>query len=159
MDIYHFRHFFSGPTSSRSSTWTFQLWSGPTLWPRRFSRTRYWEFPKTSWFWSLLQVFCSDILDAITKDFFARKQHTPDETMHVEDIQVLEAEIKTKAPCPVLSLRWSRPNSNSQASLSADRPGYERTSSSLWKQREEYCAALLQRAWIEYQVKILKDNL
>ena len=38
----------------------------------------------------LSQVFCSDILDAITKDFFARKQHTPDETMHVEDIQVLE---------------------------------------------------------------------
>ena len=40
--------------------------------------------------------------------------------------------------------------------MSADRPGYERTSSSLWKQREEYCDALLQRAWIEYQVKILK---
>ena len=39
---------------------------------------------------SLPQVFCSDILDAITKDFFARKQHTPDETMHVEDIQVLQ---------------------------------------------------------------------
>ena len=39
------------------------------------------------------QVFCSDILDAITKDFFARKQHTPDETMHVEDIQVLPKEI------------------------------------------------------------------
>ena len=52
----------------------------------------------------MLQVFCSDILDAITKDFFARKQHTPDETMHVEDIQVLETKIKTKAPCPVLSL-------------------------------------------------------
>ena len=28
-----------------------------------------------------------------------------------------------------------------------DRPGYERTSSSLWKQREEYCAKLLQAAW------------
>ena len=44
MDIYHFHHFFSGRTSSRSSTWTFQLWSGPTLWRRRFSRTRYWDF-------------------------------------------------------------------------------------------------------------------
>ena len=43
--------------------------------------------------------------------------------------------------------------------MSADRPGYERTSSSLWKQREEYCAALLQRAWIEYQVKILNLKL
>ena len=29
----------------------------------------------------------------------------------------------------------------------ADRPGYERTSSSLWKQREEYCASLIQKAW------------
>ena len=38
-------------------------------------------------------MFCSDILDAITKDFFARKQHTPDETMHVEDIQVLRKKI------------------------------------------------------------------
>ena len=45
-----------------------------------------------------------------------------------------------------------------QAALSADRPGYERTSSSLWKQREEYCAALIQRAWTEFQVGIgLKD--
>ena len=35
------------------------------------------------------KVFCSDILDAITKDFFARKQHTHDDTMHVEDLQVL----------------------------------------------------------------------
>ena len=42
----------------------------------------------------------------------------------------------------------------SQAALSADRPGYERTSSSLWKQREEYCAALIQRAWTEFQVGI-----
>ena len=42
----------------------------------------------------------------------------------------------------------------SQAALSADRPGYERTSSSLWKQREEYCAALIQRAWNEFQVGI-----
>ena len=41
-----------------------------------------------------------------------------------------------------------------QAALSADRPGYERTSSSLWKQREEYCAALIQRAWTEFQVGI-----
>ena len=42
----------------------------------------------------------------------------------------------------------------SQAALSADRPGYERISSSLWKQREEYCAALIQRAWTEFQVGI-----
>ena len=34
------------------------------------------------------QVYCSDILDAITKDFFARKGGAMDETTHVTDIQV-----------------------------------------------------------------------
>ena len=29
----------------------------------------------------------------------------------------------------------------------ADRPGYQRISSSLWKQREDYCAGLIQKAW------------
>ena len=28
-----------------------------------------------------------------------------------------------------------------------DRPGYLRVSSSLWKQREDYCASLIQKAW------------
>ena len=32
----------------------------------------------------------------------------------------------------------------------ADRPGYERMSSSLWKQREEYCASLIQQAWRDH---------
>ena len=36
------------------------------------------------------QVYCSDILDAITKDFFARKGGAMDETTHVTDIQVRE---------------------------------------------------------------------
>ena len=31
-----------------------------------------------------------------------------------------------------------------------DRPGYERTSSTLWKQREEYCAILIQQAWRDH---------
>ena len=35
----------------------------------------------------------------------------------------------------------------------ADRPGYERTSSSLWKQREEYCASLIQKAWKVHKVR------
>ena len=35
------------------------------------------------------QVYCSDILDAITKDFFARKGGAMDETTHVTDIQVI----------------------------------------------------------------------
>ena len=28
-----------------------------------------------------------------------------------------------------------------------DRPGYERTSSTLWKQREEHCARMIQSVW------------
>ncbi len=28
-----------------------------------------------------------------------------------------------------------------------DRPGYQRVSSTLWKQREDYCASLIQKAW------------
>ena len=58
--------------------------------------------------------------------------------------------------------RWKHKNSSSQkncwrlaklddsftqVTTFADRPGYERTSSSLWKQREEYCASLIQKAW------------
>jgi voltage-gated sodium channel type II alpha len=42
-----------------------------------------------------------------------------------------------------------------QVATFADRPGYERTSSSLWKQREEYCAALIQKAWKDHQVIII----
>jgi len=66
------------------------------------------------------KVFCSDILDALTQDFFARKGNPIEEPPHVEEIKV---------------------------TTFADRPGYERTSSSLWKQREEYCASLIQKAW------------
>ena len=29
----------------------------------------------------------------------------------------------------------------------ADRPGYEPISSTLWRQREDYCARLIQGAW------------
>jgi len=83
-----------------------------------------WTDPKTQEAYED-KVYCSDILDAITKDFFARKGGAMDDNMHVEDIQV---------------------------ATFADRPGYERTSSSLWKQREEYCAALIQKAWKDHQV-------
>ena len=40
-----------------------------------------------------------------------------------------------------------------QVTTFADRPGYERTSSSLWKQREEYCASLIQKAWKVHKVR------
>ena len=39
----------------------------------------------------------------------------------------------------------------------ADRPGYERTSSSLWKQREEYCASLIQQAWRDHHTEALSQ--
>lgn len=34
-----------------------------------------------------------------------------------------------------------------QVTTYLDRPGYQRVSSTLWKQREDYCASLIQKAW------------
>ena len=34
------------------------------------------------------KVFCSDILDALTQDFFARKGNPIEEPAHVEEIKV-----------------------------------------------------------------------
>ena len=34
-----------------------------------------------------------------------------------------------------------------QVTTHKDRPGYQRVSSTLWKQREDYCASLIQKAW------------
>jgi len=65
-------------------------------------------------------VFCTDILDALTQDFFARKGNPIDEPPHVDEIKM---------------------------TTFTDRPGYLRVSSSLWKQREDYCASLIQKAW------------
>ena len=81
------------------------------------------------------KVFCSDILDALTQDFFARKGNPIEEPAHVE-------EIKASRHMKTIVLTFS-----DQVTTFADRPGYERTSSSLWKQREEYCASLIQKAW------------
>ena len=39
------------------------------------------------------KVFCSDILDALTQDFFARKGDPIEEPAHVEEIKV---EMKTQ---------------------------------------------------------------
>lgn len=68
----------------------------------------------------LNQVFCADILDVLTQDFFARKGNPMDEKPHVEEVKV---------------------NSFS------DRPGYERVSSTMMKQREIYCATLIKKCW------------
>lgn len=63
-------------------------------------------------------MYCVDILDALTKDFFARKGNPIDEAVEVNEVTV-----------------------------ALDRPGYEPVSSTLWRQREEYCARLIQNAW------------
>ena len=62
--------------------------------------------------------FCVDVLDALTKDFFARKGNPVEETAELGEV-----------------------------TAHADRPGYEPISSTLWRQREDYCARLIQGAW------------
>ncbi|XP_046749981.1 sodium channel protein para isoform X12 [Diprion similis] len=67
-------------------------------------------------------MFCVDILDALTKDFFARKGNPIEETTELGEVQ-------------------ARP----------DEAGYEPVSSTLWRQREEYCARLIQNAWRKHK--------
>ncbi|XP_034184263.1 sodium voltage-gated channel paralytic isoform X1 [Osmia lignaria lignaria] len=66
-------------------------------------------------------MFCVDILDALTKDFFARKGNPIEEAAEL-DVQ-------------------TRPGET----------GYEPVSSTLWRQREEYCARLIQNAWRKHK--------
>ena len=68
-------------------------------------------------------MFCVDILDALTKDFFARKGNPIDESAELGEVQP------------------GRP----------DEVGYEAVSSTLWRQREEYCARLIQNAWRKHK--------
>lgn len=72
-------------------------------------------------------MFCVDILDALTKDFFARKGNAIEETGELGEVA-------------------ARP----------DEEGYEPVSSTLWRQREEYCARLIQNAWRKH--KLHKDD-
>ncbi|XP_024936090.1 sodium channel protein para isoform X10 [Cephus cinctus] len=67
-------------------------------------------------------MFCVDILDALTKDFFARKGNPIEETAELNEVQ-------------------TRPGET----------GYEPVSSTLWRQREEYCARLIQNAWRKHK--------
>ena len=62
--------------------------------------------------------YCVDVLDALTKDFFARKGNPVEETAELGEV-----------------------------TAHADRPDYEPISSTLWRQREDYCARLIQSAW------------
>jgi voltage-gated sodium channel type II alpha len=68
-------------------------------------------------------MYCVDILDALTRDFFARKGNQIEEAVEVNEVQV-----------------------------ATDRPGYEPVSSTLWRQREEYCARLIQNAWRRHKI-------
>ncbi|XP_055695836.1 sodium channel protein para isoform X26 [Lutzomyia longipalpis] len=72
-------------------------------------------------------MFCVDILDALTKDFFARKGNPIEESGELGEVA-------------------ARP----------DEVGYEPVSSTLWRQREEYCARLIQNAWRKH--KLHKDD-
>ncbi|XP_042144936.1 sodium channel protein para [Ixodes scapularis] len=67
-------------------------------------------------------VYCVDILDALTRDFFARKGHAIEEPVEI-----------------------------TETVIHLDRPDYEPVSSTLWRQREEYCARVIQRAWRRYK--------
>nr|XP_027236631.1 sodium channel protein para-like [Penaeus vannamei] len=72
-------------------------------------------------------VFCVDVLDALTKDFFARKGNPIEDSGDMGEV-----------------------------GPPAERPGYEPVSSTLWRQREEYCARLIQQAWRKHRQ--LKDQ-
>lgn len=67
-------------------------------------------------------MFCVDILDALTKDFFARKGNEIEETVELGEVQEKPKET-----------------------------GYEPVSSTLWRQREDYCARLIQNAWRKHK--------
>ncbi|XP_065581599.1 sodium channel protein para-like isoform X2 [Artemia franciscana] len=69
-------------------------------------------------------IYCVDILDALTRDFFARKGSPIEEPAEITEVVV-----------------------------HTDRPGYEPVSSTLWRQREEYCARLIQNAWRKHKGK------
>ena len=62
--------------------------------------------------------YCVDVLDALTKDFFARKGNPVEETAELGEV-----------------------------TAHADRQDYEPISSTLWRQREDYCARLIQHVW------------
>ncbi|GIX70916.1 sodium channel protein para [Caerostris extrusa] len=68
-------------------------------------------------------VFCVDILDALTKDFFARKGHHIDESAELEVVVPKEE-------------------------------GYKPISSTRYRQREIYCARIIQLAWRRYKGRI-----
>ncbi|XP_022248143.1 sodium channel protein para-like isoform X2 [Limulus polyphemus] len=68
-------------------------------------------------------IYCVDILDALTKNFFASKGRVIEET----------AELAEAVPAK-------------------EQREFEAISSTLWRQREEYCARVIQQAWQQCKV-------
>ncbi|RWS17361.1 uncharacterized protein B4U79_11701, partial [Dinothrombium tinctorium] len=72
--------------------------------------------------------YCVDILDELTKDFFARKGHVIEETQELAEVVPKRAEL-------------------------------EHVSSTLWRQRQETCAIVIQRAWRKMKNANQKENV
>ena len=86
--------------------------------------------------------FCVDVLDALTKDFFARKGNPVEETAELgEQIILKKSQYRSK------EVDWEVFQTcvpKGEVTAQADRPGYDPISSTLWRQREEYCARMIQ---------------
>lgn len=68
------------------------------------------------------QCYCVEILDILTREFFARKGKHIEETLELEEVLPLKGR-------------------------------FEHISSTFWRQREEYCAKLIQSTWRQYKQK------
>ena len=79
--------------------------------------------------------FCVDVLDALTKDFFARKGNPVEETAELGEQR--SSHLKVDSDTNKLLVQG-------EVTAQADRPGYDPISSTLWRQREEYCARMIQ---------------
>jgi hypothetical protein len=101
--------------------------------------------------------FCVDVLDALTKDFFARKGNPVEETAELGN-SPHSSELSSCMKCifhvgpgrlrpPGPSLRSDPMLPPGEVTAQADRPGYDPISSTLWRQREEYCARMIQTVW------------
>ena len=75
------------------------------------------------------KVYCVDLLDALTKDFFARKGNPIEE-----------------------------PEDLGEAAPQEVTPGYVKISSTRWRMREEYSAKLIQEAWMKWKGKHGSDK-
>ena len=86
--------------------------------------------------------FCVDVLDALTKDFFARKGNPVEETAELgEQIISKKSQYRSKK---WIGRCFQTCVPKGEVTAQADRPGYDPISSTLWRQREEYCARMIQ---------------